>query len=104
MSKNIKYIFLSILSQLCLVAYSQTNDSINSEEDSIFYLVETIPVFPGGEEAMFRFLRESILYPKADKDQVIQGLVIVAFVVEKDGSLSNFKVSVPGWMKKPCGL
>ncbi len=53
----------------------------------------TPPSFPGGEAAMMKFLCENLVYPKEAQDKGISGRVIVTFVVEEDGSLSDVQVA-----------
>ena len=65
------------------------------EEEDVFMVVEDGPEYPGGTEALLAFLKANINYPKSCKDEKIQGRVIVSFVVEKDGRVSNAKVKVP---------
>ena len=55
-------------------------------------VVEDAPEFPGGIQALLDYLKENIKYPAICKDNNIQGRVIVSFVVEKDGSISDPKV------------
>ena len=55
-------------------------------------VVEEMPSFPGGTEALLNYLSENITYPKECEDVCVQGRVIVTFVVEKDGSISEAKV------------
>lgn len=62
------------------------------EEEEVFLQVETDPEFPGGYEAMLKFLADNIVYPQEAKDNKIEGRVIVTFVVEKDGSISSIRV------------
>jgi protein TonB len=59
---------------------------------------EQMAQYPGGEQAMLQDIYNSIVYPELEKEQQIQGTVIVSFVVEKDGSVSNVEVAreVPG--------
>lgn len=66
--------------------------SAQSGTDPVFTAVEQVPEFPGGIEAFSKFLATNIRYPKAARDNNVQGRVIITFVVEKDGSLSNMKV------------
>ncbi len=63
-----------------------------SEDDSVFSVVEQKPQFPGGENALFRFLGENIIYPAIAMANNIQGRVICQFIVEKDGSISNIEI------------
>ncbi|WP_183567565.1 M56 family metallopeptidase [Mucilaginibacter sp. SP1R1] len=58
----------------------------------VFTSVERVPEFPGGLKAFGKFLSDNIKYPKADREKGVQGRVIVAFIVEKDGSLSDLKI------------
>lgn len=51
-----------------------------------------LPEYPGGNEAMFKFISENIIYPKEAEELDIQGKVIVNFSIEKDGSISNVKI------------
>ncbi|MBP3768342.1 MAG: TonB family protein, partial [Prevotella sp.] len=55
-------------------------------------VVEQMPSFPGGKEAMMSYVSRSIKYPTVAEENGTQGLVIVSFVVEKDGSISGAKV------------
>ena len=63
-----------------------------SNNDPIYTAVTKQPVFPGGTQAFYTFMGQTIRYPKEDKMNNIQGRVIVQFVVEKDGSLTSFNV------------
>lgn len=58
-------------------------------EVSIFTVVESDPEFPGGMDALYKYLEDNIKYPQKAKDNDISGKVYVTFVVEKDGSITN---------------
>ena len=62
------------------------------EETQIFTVVEDEPEFPGGMEALYKFLAENIKYPKDALENKIEGRVYVSFTVEVDGSITNIKV------------
>lgn len=62
------------------------------EEEEIFHVVEEEPEFPGGMEALYKYLGESIKYPQLAKENNIEGKVYVTFVVEKDGSIANPRI------------
>lgn len=55
-------------------------------------MVEQKPSFPGGDTAMYTWLNQNINYPPAAAEEGASGKVIVQFIVEKDGSISNVKV------------
>lgn len=56
-----------------------------------FVAVSAPPVFPGGIQKLNNFLDKKIKYPIAALDNDVQGTVVVNFIVEKDGSLTNLK-------------
>ncbi len=55
-----------------------------------FMTEPTMPKYPGGIEKMFEFIAYNLRWP--DDDACIQGRVVVSFIVEKDGSLTDVKV------------
>ena len=62
------------------------------EADGAFDVVEKMPEFPGGVGELMKFLSMTVKYPEAAEKAGTQGRVIVSFIVEKDGSVSNAKV------------
>ena len=62
------------------------------EEEVIFVVVESMPEFPGGQQAMMKYVAENIKYPVIAQENGIQGRVICQFVVEKDGKVSDIQV------------
>lgn len=56
-------------------------------------VVEEMPSFPGGQGAMMQFLSSNLQYPEEARLSGLQGRVIVSFTVERDGSISNVKIS-----------
>jgi protein TonB len=51
-----------------------------------------MPAYPGGEEAMMRFIQSNINYPDMERENDIQGRVVVGFVVLEDGTLSDIQI------------
>ncbi len=73
-----------------------SNKKITKEkdnDDTIFIIVEQMPQFPGGNDGLRKFLASTVRYPIEAQLKKIQGRVFVSFVVEKDGFISNVKVS-----------
>ncbi|MDP9076976.1 MAG: TonB family protein [Bacteroidota bacterium] len=68
------------------------NASGESSNSPVFTSVEMVPQFPGGLEGFGHYLSKNIRYPAAMREQGVQGKVIIGFIVEKDGSLSNIQV------------
>jgi protein TonB len=58
----------------------------------IFKSVEQMPQFPGGDEALIKFLSSHINYPPMAAENNVQGRVVVAFVVDKTGKVGEVKV------------
>ncbi len=66
-------------------------DARTEQDGAIFTIVEQMPEFPGGMEALYQFLAANIKYP-GTKDVCVSGKVFVTFVIEKDGTVSDAKV------------
>lgn len=63
-----------------------------NKNDEVFTIVEVMPEFVGGSDALLQFFGSNMKYPDAAKKDEIQGVVVLEFIVEKDGSISNFKI------------
>ena len=62
------------------------------EEEVVFVVVEKMPEFPGGQQALFKYLSENVKYPVIAQENGIQGRVICQFVVNRDGSIVDVEV------------
>lgn len=71
---------------------SGTNAETDDEEPTPFSIVEEQPTYPKGTDALLKYLGDNIKYPFVAKQAGISGTVIISFIVEKDGSISNVKV------------
>ena len=65
----------------------------HEEENKVFDVVEQMPSFPGGMGALMSWLSQNIKYPVIAAENGVQGRVIVQFVVEKDGSVTDVHVA-----------
>lgn len=81
----------SLTSQLLNVSVSNVF-STQVAEDSVFTVVNKMPEFQGGVLGLDHFLRQNIKYPASCRDENIQGRVMVEFIIEKDGSISNVAI------------
>ena len=63
------------------------------EETKVFEVVEQMPSFPGGDAALMAYLRDNMKYPVVAAENGVQGRVVVSFVVERDGSITDVKVA-----------
>lgn len=97
---RMKKLVLFLICMFSLCAYAQetknTETSPTDEEEIVFMVVEVMPEFPGGQNALFKFLSENVKYPVIAQENGIQGRVIVQFVVDKDGSIVDVEVAKSG--------
>lgn len=63
-----------------------------SESNDVFIIVEDMPEFPGGSKAYNNFLLKNLKYPEQAKKMGVEGRVFIAFIVNEDGSLSDFEL------------
>lgn len=66
--------------------------SLQQDEDPVYSEVDTPPSFPGGMSKLMHFLSKNLKYPEQSAKNGIEGKVIVSFIVEKDGRLTNIRV------------
>jgi TonB-dependent SusC/RagA subfamily outer membrane receptor len=65
----------------------------NQPDDKIFDKPEVLPQFPGGEAELYGWLARNVKYPSEAIEYGVQGRIFVQFVVEKDGNISDIKIS-----------
>ena len=75
-----------------ITAMMSSSYGFSLDENAVFMVVEKMPEFPGGQQALFNYLSKHVNYPKAAQEQAIEGRVICQFIVEKDGSINNVTV------------
>ena len=73
-------------------------EEINTDKVYEVFDIQKMPQFPGGESALENYLKTNLKYPEEAKKALIQGVVALDFVVEKNGSISTIRV-----MKDPGG-
>ena len=88
-----KMILLSMMAVLGLMTANAQKTVVSQSNQNVYDQVEQMPEFPGGMPAMIEFLQTNIKYPEDAIKQKVGGRVMVMFVVETDGSLSNVRVA-----------
>ena len=68
------------------------NSGKELHNDSIYFLAETMPTFPGGDEALMSYLKEHIHYPAFARANRTEGRVIVSCIIDRTGMLTNLKI------------
>ena len=76
-----------------IIGANSTIDLGFAKADNVFDEVDEMPQFPGGMASMMQYLSQNIRYPQDAREAGAQGRVIVSFIVEKDGSISNARVA-----------
>jgi TonB family protein len=72
------------------VMIAKEEEIVELFEEEVFIIVETMPEFPGGQQAMMKFIAENIQYPADAMEK--GGRVVCQFVVEKDGHIGDIQV------------
>jgi len=62
------------------------------QEEPVYTVVEVMPKYPGGQDALMRYMSTNTKYPENARKNGVQGTVFITFVVEKDGQISNARV------------
>ena len=70
----------------------QPKSTTNTPTDKIYDVIEKMPEYPGGDQALMEFLSKHIEYPPSAQENGIQGKVIIGFVVSKIGKVENVQI------------
>ncbi len=73
------------------VKKAQTHKDTTTD-DKVYDVCEQMPTYEGGDAALLKYLTDSVKYPELAKKHGVQGRVVIGFIVEKDGSLTDIKV------------
>jgi len=84
------YNYTKITKEKCSQEKVKNYFDVNHKEIKSIYV--KMPEYPGGEEALVRFLGKNIVYPMSAKTSGIQGTVYVSFDIDINGGLSNIKI------------
>ena len=75
----------------CAIACSESTESDYTSE--VYDKVEVMPEYPGGMESMMSFMKSNMKYPEIAQKNGATGKVIISFVVEKDGKVTEVKAA-----------
>ena len=67
-------------------------DDDDGNDNRVYEVVEQMPQFPGGTNALIQYLSSNVHYPPVAEENGIQGRVVCTFIVERDGSISDVRV------------
>jgi protein TonB len=86
------FLFVANLhAQVVMIADSTASTST----DKPFTFVDVMPQFQGGDAALIKFLQQNIKYPAMERDNDIQGRVIVRFVIDEEGNVTDVETTRP---------
>ena len=88
-----KLIIMSFMAVCCLMTANAQKTVVSQTNQKVYDEVEQMPEYPGGTPAMIEFLQTNIKYPEDAVKQKVEGRVMVQFVVETDGSISDVHVA-----------
>ena len=88
-----KLILMLLMASCCLVTAHAQKTVVSQTNQKVFDTVEQMPEYPGGMQAMIEFLQTNMKYPEDAAKQKVEGRVMVQFVVETDGSVSDVHVA-----------
>ncbi|MFI5151059.1 MAG: energy transducer TonB [Bacteroidia bacterium] len=71
---------------------SRKGKSGGKDDEKIFSFAEQAPEFPGGEAALMKFLGQNIHYPEIERDNGVSGMVVLSFVVNKEGTIHDIRI------------
>ena len=71
----------------------EEKEEFTIDGEGVYEKVEVMPEYPGGSRALLKFIDDNIVYPEIAKNNGIEGRVFMRFIVEKDGSVSNVKIT-----------
>lgn len=89
MKKLLIYAFIGILS--CSSAHLLAQSTENSLDKPV-YSYEQMPQFPGGDEALLKFIKDNLRYPQASFEAGTEGRVTIRFVITKEGAVTDVVV------------
>ena len=87
-----KWIVAIAVMAVLLIVLVFAGGANHKDDDTVFYIVDELPEYPGGRNAYLDYLNEKMVYPDDARRDSIQGRVLVQFIVEKDGSITNAEV------------
>ena len=88
-----KLFLISLMAVCCLMTAQAQKTVVSQTNQKVYESVDQMPEYPGGMQAMVEFLQTNMNYPEDAAKQKVEGRVMVQFVVETDGSISDVHVA-----------
>ena len=80
------------LSNMSFAGNDTLHKNVDTKEEKIYTKVDKMPGFKGGDKELIKFIVSNVKYPEDSKSKSIQGTVLISFIVNSDGTLSDYNV------------
>lgn len=90
--KRVLFILALLFTYVMVNAQNNTGSKEKTSNEKIYDVVEMPPSFPGGQAALLAWIASHVNYPQKAMESRIEGRIIVGFVIECDGSVSQAKI------------
>lgn len=87
-----KFIIMSLMALFGLTTVSAQKTVVAKKNQQVFDVVEKMPEYPGGQAALFEYLQKNVKYPADAEKKKVEGRVLVTFVVNTNGSITDIEV------------
>ena len=87
-----KFLIMALMALFGLTTVSAQKTVVAKKNQQVFDVVEKMPEYPGGQAALFEYLSTNVKYPADAEKQKIEGRVLVTFIVNTDGSITDIEV------------
>lgn len=77
---------------LTCVSFTVNAQNADNSDEKLYEMVDQMPVYPGGMEALMKYMSSNLVYPKDAEKKKLEGKSLIGFIVEKDGSITDVKV------------
>ncbi len=89
MGRIIVFIGILFFSFLSGISFAQSLPEKSPSRDDVFIMVDKMPAFPGGKDAMQKFIAKEIIYPEQAIEEHIDGRVLLLVIIDKTGKVRN---------------
>lgn len=90
--KKLKEEAMTSLTDSIILLEKQEMGSQMMEGTDIYSVAEVMPQYPGGDQAMMKYLGNNIVYPETCKEEGVEGVVFLSFVIDEKGELKDLEV------------
>ena len=87
-----KFLIMALMALFGLTTVSAQKTVVAKKNQQVFDVVEKMPEYPGGQAALFEYLRTNVKYPADAEKKKVEGRVLVTFIVNTDGSITDIEL------------